>query len=106
MRAFDAAMLFGNAVKLPRVSFDLTLKSNLSVGAPLSSQTVAGDRFDVTHQWPIAADAPSFIRLSSGWGRRVVEGPAGLPDYSFVSYACVPNCSPGAISSGGNGTIN
>jgi putative proteasome-type protease len=40
LRAYDAGMSFEEAIKLLYVSFDSTLKANLSVGMPLDLQVV------------------------------------------------------------------
>jgi putative proteasome-type protease len=83
VRAFDPAMSFAHAVKLLLVSFDSTLKSNLSVGAPLDLQIVARDALEVTHQRRIGADDPYFISISSGWGDALKKAFAALPDYTL-----------------------
>ncbi len=81
VRAFDAAMTYEDAVKLLLVSFDSTIKANLSVGAPLDLQIVGRDAFDVTHQRRIAADDPYFLSISTGWGDALKQAFAALPDY-------------------------
>ncbi len=81
VRAFDAAMSFEDAVKLLLVSFDSTIKANLSVGAPLDLQIVARDTFDVTHQRRIPADDPYFVSISTGWGDALKKAFAALPDF-------------------------
>ena len=43
LRAFSPEMTFEEAVKLLYVSFDSTLKANLSVGMPLDLQTIETD---------------------------------------------------------------
>jgi putative proteasome-type protease len=83
VRSFDAAMTFEDAVKLLLVSFDSTIKANLSVGMPLDLQIVERDKFEVTYQRRIAADDPYFQAISSGWGDALKKAFAALPDYSL-----------------------
>jgi putative proteasome-type protease len=47
LRGYDRTMSFEDAVKLLMVSFDSTLKANLSVGLPLDLLVVARDQFQV-----------------------------------------------------------
>ena len=50
VRAYDAAMSFEEAIKLLLVSFDSTIKANLSVGLPLDYQTVPAGRMEIGRQ--------------------------------------------------------
>ncbi|MBM3566992.1 MAG: peptidase, partial [Alphaproteobacteria bacterium] len=68
VRAYDPAMSFENAVKLLMVSFDSTIKANLSVGLPLDLQTYEVDSFRVGHNLRIEADDPYYQSISAGWG--------------------------------------
>ncbi len=83
VRAFDRSMSFEDAVKLLLVSFDSTLKANLSVGAPLDVQIVPKDAFSVAHEKRIAGDDPYFVRISSGWGDALRRAFHELPDYQL-----------------------
>ncbi|MGD9665814.1 MAG: peptidase, partial [Novosphingobium sp.] len=56
LRAYDPSMSFENAIKLLMVSFDSTLKANLSVGMPLDILVIERDRFEPLHEMRITAD--------------------------------------------------
>lgn len=76
-------MSFEEAVRLLLVSFDSTLKANLSVGLPLDLLVIARDGFAPLHQRRLAADDPYFLAISSGWGDALKAALEALPDYSF-----------------------
>ncbi len=80
VRAFDPAMSFEAAVKLLMVSFDSTIKANLSVGLPLDLQLYeAGSRRRGLSR-RIAADDPYFQTISTGWGEALKRAFDSLPD--------------------------
>lgn len=83
LRGYDAAMGFEEAVKLLMVSFDSTLKANLSVGLPLDLLVIEKDRFEPLHQKRIGKDDPYFQSISSLWGNSLKEAVQALPEYSF-----------------------
>jgi putative proteasome-type protease len=84
MRAYDRAMSFEEAVKLLMVSFDSTLKVNLSVGMPLDLMVIERDRFEPAHERRIAPDDPYFSLVSNGWGDALRSAFQSLPDYSMA----------------------
>jgi putative proteasome-type protease len=81
VRAYDAAMSFEDAVKLLLVSFDSTLKSNLSVGLPLDLQTYAGDSFKLGLQRRIDRDDPYYRLISDHWGEALKKAFHSLPPF-------------------------
>ncbi|MDE2562264.1 MAG: proteasome-type protease [Sphingomonadales bacterium] len=83
IRAYDPAMNFEDAVKLLMVSFDSTLKANLSVGLPLDLMVIERDRFTPLHERRILAEDPYFRAISSGWGEALKLAFDSLPDYHF-----------------------
>lgn len=85
LRAYDRTMSMEDAVKLLTVSFDSTLKANLSVGLPLDLMVIERDKFEVTHERRIAYDDPYFQAISSSWGDALRTAFHSLPDYSFFS---------------------
>ncbi|MBU1253517.1 MAG: proteasome-type protease [Alphaproteobacteria bacterium] len=85
LRGYDRSMSMEDAVKLLTVSFDSTLKANLSVGLPLDLMVIERDRFEVTHQRRIAHDDPYFLAISTSWGDALRTAFHSLPDYSFFS---------------------
>ena len=68
VRAYDPDMSFEDAVKLLMVSFDSTIKANLSVGLPLDVQTYEADSLRIGHERRIEADDPYYLSISTGWG--------------------------------------
>ena len=83
LRGYDRAMAFEDAVKLLMVSFDSTLKANLSVGLPLDLLVIERDHFKPLHERRVTADDPYFKAISSGWGEALKKAFLSLPDYSF-----------------------
>ncbi len=81
LRGYDRAMSFEDAIKLLMVSFDSTIKANLSVGLPLDLLVVERDRFEPAHQRRIGADDPYFRAISVGWGEALKLAFESLPDY-------------------------
>ncbi|MEO5706507.1 MAG: proteasome-type protease [Alteraurantiacibacter sp.] len=84
IRGYDRDMSFEDAVKLLMVSFDSTLKANLSVGLPLDSLVLERDNFDPVHERRIEADDPYFVAISNGWSNALKNAFHSLPDYSFT----------------------
>jgi putative proteasome-type protease len=85
IRAYDRGMSFEDAVKLLLVSFDSTLKANLSVGLPLDLMVIERDAFAATHERRITHDDPYYQAIASGWSEALKEAFVGLPDYSFYT---------------------
>ena len=85
LRGYDRDMSFEDAVKLVMVSFDSTIKANLSVGMPLDLLVLEKDRFEPAHARRITAQDPYFQSISSGWGEALKQAFHALPDYSFFS---------------------
>ncbi|KIC50457.1 proteasome-type protease [Tateyamaria sp. ANG-S1] len=83
VRAHDPAMRFEDAVKLLMVSFDSTIKSNLSVGLPLDYVTYTADSLSITHAERIEPDDPYFQTVSNGWGEALKVAFDQLPEFSF-----------------------
>ena len=83
LRGYDREMSMEDAVKLLMVSFDSTLKANLSVGLPLDLMVIPRDTFEATHTERIAYDDPYFQAISAGWGDALKHAFHSLPDYSF-----------------------
>jgi putative proteasome-type protease len=90
IRGYDRAMSFEDAVKLLMVSFDSTLKANLSVGMPLDLMVIERDRFEPVHQRRIEAEDPYYRSISAGWSEALKLAFESLPDYSFSGRT--PGC--------------
>jgi len=83
VRAYDPDMKFEDAVKLLMVSFDSTIKANLTVSLPLDLQTYETDSFKVGHNLRVETDDPYFQSISEGWGEALKQAFNSLPDFKF-----------------------
>ena len=83
VRAYDPAMSFEAAVKLMMVSFDSTIKANLSVGLPLDLLLYETDSLDIAARRRIEEDDPYFNLISNNWGEALKSAFASLPDYEI-----------------------
>jgi putative proteasome-type protease len=83
VRAYDPAMSTEEAVKLLMVSFDSTIKANLSVGLPLDLQVVDTDALRLGKSKRIEAEDPYYRQISSGWGEALKKAFDSLPPFRF-----------------------
>ena len=83
IRGYDRQMSFEDAVKLLMVSFDSTLKANLSVGLPLDMMVIERDAFEPTHEKRIESTDAYFQAVSHRWSDALRNAFHSLPDYSF-----------------------
>lgn len=81
VRAYDRAMSFAETAKLLMVSFDSTLKSNLSVGLPLDLTFYEKDSFRVGLNRRIGIDDPYYRSVSEGWSDALKAAFQSLPDF-------------------------
>jgi putative proteasome-type protease len=81
VRGFEADMSFADITKLLMVSFDSTLKANLSVGLPLDLQLYRTDDFAAFHERRITADDPYFEKIADSWSDALRNAFHSLPDY-------------------------
>jgi putative proteasome-type protease len=82
VRAYDPAMSLAETVKLLLVSFDSTLKSNLSVGLPLDLLFYERDSFNVALRRRITGDDPYYRTISDGWSQALKSAFKSLPDFT------------------------
>lgn len=85
IRGYDRDMSFEDAVKLLMVSFDSTLKANLSVGLPLDLLVIGKDEFAPTHEHRVTSEDGYFAEISANWGAALKSAFHSLPDYNFES---------------------
>ncbi len=81
VRAYDRTMSLAETVKLLLVSFDSTLKSNLSVGLPLDLLFYEKDSFRIGLKKRIAQDDPYYRTISDGWSNALRQAFRSLPDF-------------------------
>lgn len=79
VRAYDPEIDFADALKLLMVSFDSTLKANLSVGAPLDYFCYEADSLKREWGGRIDGDNPEFQRISNDWGVALKQALDTLP---------------------------
>ncbi|WP_339744440.1 proteasome-type protease [uncultured Maricaulis sp.] len=83
LRAYDRDMSFEDAAKLLILSFDSTLKANLSVGMPLDLQIYQLDSLQVGKERRIDQDDAYFNEISSGWSEALRTAFHSLPNFKF-----------------------
>ena len=83
VRAYEPEMSFEDAVKLMLVSFDSTIKANLSVGLPFDLQVYENNRLELSNECRIELNDSYFNQISTGWGEALREAFHSLPDFKF-----------------------
>lgn len=81
VRAYDPALQFAEAVKLLLVSFNSTVKSNLSVGLPFDLMVYENESFTADRTARIEEDDPVYEEISTGWGDALKDALDKLPAY-------------------------
>lgn len=82
IRAYDPKMSFAESIKLLLVSFDSTLKSNLSVGLPLDLLFYERDSFRIGFEKRLEQDDAYLRTISDGWSAALREAFRSLPDFT------------------------
>jgi putative proteasome-type protease len=83
VRAYDPDMSFEDAAKLMLVSFDSTIKANLSVGMPLDLQTIEANSLRLGQSKRIESEDPFYQSISTGWGEALKKAFESLPPFTF-----------------------
>lgn len=83
VRAFDPDMNIEEAVRLLIVSFDSTIKSNLSVGMPLDLHFYEDGKLETGFQKRIEADDDSYQAIASVWSEALRTAFKSLPSYKL-----------------------
>ncbi|SIO54192.1 putative proteasome-type protease [Rhodovulum sp. ES.010] len=83
VRAYDPALSYADAMKLLLVSFDSTLKANLTVGAPFDYHLYETDSLRLGRTGRIEADDVYFQTISERWGDALKSALKGLPSQEF-----------------------
>ncbi len=81
VRAYDPEMSFEEALKLLIISFDSTVKSNLSVGLPFDLQVY--NSFEIGSTRRIEESDTIYQAISSGWGDALKDAFQKLPAYKL-----------------------
>lgn len=80
-RVARAEMRLGEAAKLILLSFDSTLRSNLSVGMPIDILVYERDSLDVRREKRIGQDDEYFRKLSSQWSEALRAAFAKIDEF-------------------------
>ncbi len=80
-RVARPSMRLGEAAKLMLLSFDSTLRSNLSVGMPIDVLIYERDSLDVSRSKRIEQDDPYFKSLSTSWAEALREAFAKIEEF-------------------------
>ena len=83
VRAYDPAMTFEEAIKVVLLSFDSTIKANLSVGLPLDLQIYEEGSLTARPIHRITADDPYFREISESWGAALKSAVESLPAFKL-----------------------
>lgn len=81
-RVAVATMRMGEAAKLLLLSFDSTLRSNLSVGMPIDLLIYRRDTFEIGERRRIGEADPYFRKLSLAWSDALKDAFSRLDEYS------------------------
>lgn len=73
-------MRLGEGAKMILLSFDSTLRSNLSVGMPIDLLLYNTDSYSAERQLRIGQDDPYFQKLSAGWSRSLRDAFANMDE--------------------------
>ena len=75
--------IVGEAAKLALLSFDSTLRSNLSVGLPIDMLTYETGSLVIEHKKRIGPDDPYFRMLSAEWSRALRTAFANIEPFEI-----------------------
>jgi hypothetical protein len=82
-RVAQPGMRLGEAAKLALLSFDSTLRSNLSVGLPIDLLIYERDSLDVRREKRIEQDDEYFRKLSSAWSDALRSAFAKIEEFKL-----------------------
>ena len=82
LRAYDANMSFDEAIRLLLISFDSTIKANLSVDLPIDWCVYDNDSYLFSANGRVEIGDPYFADLSRQWGDALKQAVASMPDFT------------------------
>ena len=80
VRAYEPDMTVAEAVKLLMVSFDSTIRANLSVGTPLDLQVLDADALRMGYSRRVEDSDSDWRAISDGWSAALRTAFHSLPD--------------------------
>ncbi|MCV2350637.1 proteasome-type protease [Paucibacter sp. Y2R2-4] len=84
-RVINTGTSLKEAAKCTLISFDSTIRSNLSVGLPIDMLLYRANSFAKAEPHRVTADDPYFNKLRRGWGEGLKRVFAKLPDEDWFS---------------------
>ena len=84
-RVINTGTSLKEAAKCTLISFDSTIRSNLSVGLPIDMLLYRANSFAPAAPHRVTADDPYFNKLRRGWGEGLRRVFAKLPDEDWFS---------------------
>lgn len=85
LRGFEPEMSVADALKLLMVSFDSTIKTNLSVGLPLDLHVYTRDSLERGIERRFPRNDPYYTSISQTWGSALKNALHSLPDLDFAT---------------------
>lgn len=79
LRAFDPDMSFEEAIRLMLISFDSTIKANLSVDLPIDFCALETDSYELSPHGRFELGNDYFVELSKGWGDALKNAVSTMP---------------------------
>ncbi len=89
-RVAAPAMRMGEAAKLVLLSFDSTLRSNLSVGMPIDLLIYRRDSLEIGEQRRIEENDPYFRKLSASWSEALRDAFARIDEFDGADILTAP----------------
>ncbi|MEM1373633.1 MAG: peptidase [Pseudomonadota bacterium] len=83
VRAYDPALSFEDAIRLLLVSFDSTVKANLTVGAPFDFHVYEEGSLTTGRTGRLLGEDPYVQSISQGWGDALKDALESLPPFGF-----------------------
>lgn len=83
VRTYDRQMDFADAIKLLLVSFDSTVKSNLSVGLPFDIHVYENGSYSTSRTKRINKEDEIYQTIATSWGDALRDAFQVLPSYKF-----------------------
>ncbi|HHS94069.1 MAG TPA: peptidase [Rhodobacterales bacterium] len=83
VRAYEPGLSFEEAMKLLLVSFDSTIKANLSVGLPFDFHLYEADSYRLGRTGRIESDNAYFHAISEAWGNALKQALDSLPNFEL-----------------------
>ncbi|MEO0394146.1 MAG: peptidase [Pseudomonadota bacterium] len=82
LRAYDPDMSFDEAIRLLLISFDSTIKANLSVDLPIDWCLYDNDSYQFADRGRVEISDSYFTTLSEDWGEALKRAVASMPEFS------------------------